>query len=274
MAYKIIASDLDETLLGADQRVSEENWAAIRTLCSRGVEFVPATGRAFDEIPREIKESEWIRYYIVSDGTQIYDKKEGRTWEFAMDRATAKQVLDLVYRYPVLLTVHADTASYVEQATHNTESYKEFSMSDYWIDFLFLREKVMKGLKEFAYGQESLLSTVVFFKHMEDFHKARAALLQMPEIQLAQTAPNNLEIFSKKAGKGNALLLLASLLGVSPEETMALGDSTNDSTMIRAAGLGLAMANAVPELKAVADGVICHYEEDGIRYVLDHFFAL
>ncbi len=272
MKYKIIASDLDETLLGPSQRVSEENFAAIRALSERGVHFVPATGRAFDEIPEDVKESDLIRYYIVSDGTQVFDKKTGKTWEYPMDRETVKKVLDRVYRHPVCLTVHAGTSSFVEEATHNERDYRAFHMSDYWIDFLLRREKPIKQLKEFCYGQESLLSLVVFFKNMEDHASCRAYFETIPEIQLAQTAPNNLEIFSAKAGKGNALGLLASILGSSLEECIAVGDSTNDSTMICAAGLGLAMENAVPELKAMADGEICHYKDHGIRFILEHYF--
>ena len=66
-------------------------------------------------------------------------------------------------------------------------------------------------------------------------------------------------------------MLLADILGVDHAATIAVGDSTNDYTMVRDAGLGLAMENAVPELKAVADEIICHYSEHNIQYILEHF---
>ena len=74
MEYKIVASDLDGTLLQYDGRVSAENWRAIEEMGKMGVQFVPASGRSFNEMPDELRESPLIRYYITSDGTTVYDK--------------------------------------------------------------------------------------------------------------------------------------------------------------------------------------------------------
>ena len=68
------------------------------------------------------------------------------------------------------------------------------------------------------------------------------------------------------------MFLLAKLLDVDPAATIAVGDSTNDYTMVKAAGLGLAVENAVPELKAAADAVICNYREHSAKYILEHYF--
>ena len=93
----------------------------------------------------------------------------------------------------------------------------------------------------------------------------------MPEVLYAQSNKYNLEVFSSKAGKGNALMLLADILGVDRTQTIAVGDSTNDMTMIKAAGLGLAMQNAVDELKQNADEVICDNNSNAIDYIVERY---
>ena len=271
MQYKIIASDLDKTLLNKDQKVSAENWRAIEKMHEMGIHFVPASGRAFEEMPTELLESPLIRYFITSDGTTVHDKETGITHELPLPTELARQVLDKIYAYPICLMLHADTKSYVEEATHNPRDYARFHMNDYWIDFSLEKEAPVRDLKSFAYKLPAIQSIVPFFLNIEDKQACKAYFEQDPRLLLAQTDPYNLEIFSADAGKGNALMLLADILGIDPKATIAVGDSTNDRTMVQAAGLGLAVDNAVPELKAVADEVICDHTEHCAKYILEHY---
>lgn len=271
MEYKIIASDLDGTLLDSYGKVSKENWEAIEELTNRGVHFVPASGRAYMEMPKEIRESPLIRYYITSDGAMIYDKETDTTHEFSLSKSTATRILDKLYQYPVCMMVHADTNSYVDIATHNDAHYRRFNMNIYWRVFTFLFEKTIPDIKKFMYDHDNIHLFVPFFKKLTDLNECRAYLEQDKEIIIAQSTKHNLEIFSSKAGKGNALISLADMLGVDRRATIAVGDSTNDYTMVKAAGLGLAMENAVDELKAVADEVICHHLQHSAKYILEHY---
>lgn len=271
MRYKIIASDLDKTLLNNHQKISAENWRAIEQMHEMGVHFVPASGRAYEEMPTELLESPLIRYYITSDGTTVHDKETGITHELPLPTDLGRQVLDKVFSYPICLMLHADTKSYVEEATHNPRDYARYHMNDYWIDFSLDKEVPIRDLKSFAYSLPAIQSVVPFFLNMADLQECKAYFEQDSRLILAQTDPYNLEIFSASAGKGNALMLLADLLGIDRRATIAVGDSTNDSTMVKAAGLGLAMENAVPELKAVADAVICSNTEHAAEYILEHY---
>lgn len=273
MGYQIIASDLDRTLLSADFTVSKENWKAIEQICAKGVHFVPASGRAYEEMPAELLESPLIRYYITSDGTTVYDKKTDTTHELPMSRALGHYVLDKIFSYDVCVMIHADTKSYVDERTHNAKDYAGYNMSEYWIKFALDKEKAVPDLKAFAYALPAIQSIVPFFRRMEDLEECRDFFQKDPRLILAQTHPYNLEVFDASAGKGNALLLLADLLHVDRADTIAVGDSTNDATMVQAAGLGLAMGNAVPELKAVADAVICDYREHSAKYILEHYIG-
>jgi len=269
--YKIIASDLDMTLLNNACEVSPKNWAAIQRMHQLGVHFVPASGRSFEEMPKDLRNCPAIRYYISSDGSVIYDKVTGTSHELALSRELGHEVLDKLYSYPVCIMLHAENRSYVEESTHHADHYRAFHMNQIWVNFALEYDKPISDLKSFAYSLPTIQSFCVFFQNMEDLLECKAWIEQDERLLVAQTDPCNLEIFSARAGKGNAIRFLAEILSVPVEETIAVGDSTNDMTMIQAAGLGLAMENAVPELKAAADAIICSNQEHGIDYILRNY---
>ena len=271
MDYKIIASDLDGTLFNSSHEISEKNMAAIKWLYDNGYYFVPSSGRAFNEMPDVLKEHPLIRYYINSDGGVVYDKKEDKSYQLTMPRVVSNKVLDVLYNHKINMMLHADTVSYVDLDLHSEEEYKACNFSKSWIDFVFEMNIPKADFKNFAYSHEAIELFCVFFEKLEDIEKCKEIFAGMPEELTAQSNKYNLEIFSSKAGKGNALMLLADILGVDRRATIAVGDSTNDMTMVKAAGLGLAMANAVDELKANADEVICDNNSDAIDYIVERY---
>ena len=271
MEYKIIASDLDGTLLNKQERVSPENYQALERLHALGVHFVPASGRSFEEMPAELRDSPLIRYYIGSDGSTIYDKQTGITHQLAMPQPVGHFVLDKLASYPVNMMIHANNRSYVDAARHNEADYRRNNYNDSWVRFVFATNKPVENFKAFAYGLENIEMFCVFFENYADLLECKAFFEGQPDLLVAQSNKYNLEIISKNAGKGNALMVLADLLGIDRAATIAVGDSTNDMTMVRQAGLGLAMENAVDELKAAADQVICDNEHHSAKYILEHF---
>ena len=168
------------------------------------------------------------------------------------------------------MMIHADNASYVDADMHNKDDYKAYNYSDHWIDFTFETNKPQKNFNEFAYTKD-IEMFCAFFKNHNDLLECKEFFGVHPELLVAQSHKYNLEIFSKKAGKGNAVLKLAEILGIDRRETISVGDSTNDMTMITAAGLGLAMENAVDELKNAADTVICSNEQHSAKYILENY---
>lgn len=96
---------------------------------------------------------------------------------------------------------------------------------------------------------------------------------ELPQLVLSISMPYNLEVNAPGATKGEALLALCRALSVDPAETVAFGDGTNDRTMLRCAGVGVAMANAAPETRAEADLVAPSNQEDGVAQVLGQWFG-
>lgn len=269
MDYRIIASDLDGTLLNSEGKISAQNEQAIEQLCKMGVYFVPASGRSYEEMPKVLRENEFIRYYIGSDGSTIYDKYQNTTYSLAIEKELGHFILDKLYEYPINMMLHADNRSYVDADMHNADDYRSYNYSESWIKFVFETNVPKQRFKEFAYTKDIELFCV-FFRNYDELLECKEFFGAHPDLLVAQSDKYNLEIFSKKAGKGNALLMLADILGVDRGGTIAVGDSTNDLTMVKAAGLGLAMDNAVVELKDVADGIICNNNDHSAKYILEN----
>ena len=135
-------------------------------------------------------------------------------------------------------------------------------------------------------GQDALLSRVIytlvgvaaiwcislFFRSMEELKLCSDALRRLGGLHVAEPLPFNLEIFREDAGKGTALLSLAEHLGIDIRDTIGVGDSGNDITLLQTANLGLAVANATDSLKAVCDEIICANTEDAIDYIAKRYF--
>ncbi len=112
----------------------------------------------------------------------------------------------------------------------------------------------------------------VFFHNYEDKVRCRRLIEQCKNLQVVEGFEFNLEIMNISAGKGKALHNLADLLGISYDETIGVGDSDNDTTLVKAAGLGLATRNACEPLKEIADEITCTNEEHIAEYILKRYF--
>lgn len=273
MKYRIVATDLDGTLLNSAGEISRENWEAIAQMKEKSIHFVPASGRCFMELPREIRESDLIRYYILSGGAVIYDKQKDHFEMICLEKGSKDRVLDAIFRYPVCLMAHTGRDSCVDAEHHYAESYASYNMNDYWVQYALEKEKPVSDFKKFVYETDGIAMMVVFFRNPADLEECRTLLAEIDGILVVQSDPCNLEIVSEKSGKGNALLYLAELLGIDREKTIAVGDSLNDRTMLEEAGLSLAMKNALPEIKRLADEVICDNDSHCTAYILDHYFT-
>ena len=115
-----------------------------------------------------------------------------------------------------------------------------------------------KGEVDYIFGQQ--------FKDYE-----RELMSRLPGCTSGRWHPAFTDITAKGADKGEGLLAMASHQGLNPQQTMAFGDGGNDSSMVRGAGIGVAMGNAIDELKEIADYVTTSVDDDGIRNALRHF---
>lgn len=266
----IVGSDLDGTLLARGEIISPENMAAIKEMKDMGVCFVPNSGRTISEMPESVLENPYFRYYIGADGGIIWDKETGETVSIAMSREEVGAVLDLLYSYPTLITARSGGISYADADMCTEEKYAAHRVSPDYGRFIDHYVKKVGDFKSFVYRLSEIEMMCVFFADDAEMAECKARIEALGEFSVASSESTNLEIFHKRAGKGNTLLALADLLGVPHERTIAVGDSRNDLDMIKKAGISLAMANGTDELKAAADRTICYCHEHSAKYILEN----
>ena len=272
MKYEfIVASDLDGTLLAGSDSVSPENEAAIKTMSNRGVCFVPCSGRTFFEMPKCVRENENIRYYIGSDGAAVWDKKEGKIIDRAMDQRSLAPVLDLLDKYETLSTVRSEAWSYVDREKNNARSYEYYGLSKAYGSFISYYVLSRENFSEFVRGLDRVEMICTFFKHEDELKKCSEEIMALGGFKITSSEKGNIEIMRDTAGKGNALLALADYLGVSHDKTIGVGDSRNDMDLIRKAGISLAMENACDEVKMAADFITSSNDDDGVARAIYEF---
>ena len=267
MNYKIISSDLDGTLLNDEMKVSEENRRAIKQYTDMGGVFVPNSGRSLGEMSDEVKNLPGVRFVICSDGADIYDKETDTHISLAMDREELRAVLDILDDYECFPTVHYHGNSYLDADRFDRATMDYNNVNEYFRIHFELTNIPKANFAAFCREADEVEMICTFFHNRKDLEEA-AKRFEEAGLMVAATASYNIEVFSPRAGKGNALLRLAEHLGVAREDTLAMGDSTNDLSMIRAAGLGLAMENAKEAVKAEADAIACRNTEHIMPYLL------
>ena len=272
MDYQILFSDLDGTLLRPDMTVNPADLDTIRQMAKEGIPFVPCTGRVHSEIPEELRNESAIRYYISANGAVTYDKETDTRTVRGISNRLLQETLALLNEYNALYYIRHNSRTYSDATRHTAEEYITHGVNDYDRDFLEVRAIRQADYAAFAKDLEDTEMICAFFTSVEDTLACKAKMEAGGEIYAANSYGTLLEIFHKDAGKGNAILQLASALGIAKEAVIAVGDTGNDISAVQAAGLGLAVENATEPLKAVADAVICKNTESPATYIYERYF--
>jgi len=270
--YTIIASDLDGTLLREDMTLSKENAAAMTALGNKGVFFVPASGRTLCEMPAEVKDHPHVRYVIYSNGAAIWDKQTDTHTHLCMSRRISNAVLDILKAYDCHILVRQGGKSYVDARFCDQNAFAHFQLSSAHCEVIRRYATKKDAFIPFAYTLDTVECYALFFSDDEEMARCKEKLSACEGLTVVPSWAHCLELFSAEAGKGAALRKLAEMTDTPMKDTVAVGDSGNDTSMIVDAGLGLATANACDSLKAVADATICSNRDHIVKYVLENYY--
>ena len=249
---KLIALDLDGTLLNSGKVVSERNAAALSLAAAQGNVIAPATGRALRAIPEQVMAFPFVHYAITINGAKVSDTRTGQAVlraEIALD--TCLRLLDFVGRYDAMYDCYWNDTGWVDRSF--LERVRYYNSDEEVVTLLRTTRAPVDDLKAFLRENGQPVQKVqLCFRDMAERETARAEIAAaFPEILVTSSFRNNLELNAAAADKGRALLALAQHLGIPAADTIAFGDSSNDLRMLRAAGTSVAMGNAAPEVRAV-----------------------
>lgn len=262
---KLIAFDLDDTLLNKAKELTPRTLEALELAASSGIEVVPATGRFWDAVPEAVRSLEFIHYAITVNGAEIYDVREKKSlakFEIPLERAiTIARVLDeLDCIYDCVI------GGFGWMKLEYYDKRSEYAYSDWQLKALTDFRRPVADIYETLRVKNSGVQKVqAFFKDYELREKLLSALpVIFPNNLISSSVSNNIEINDIQANKGAALKFLSSREKLSLSSVLAFGDGLNDMSLIKTAGLGVAMGNACIELKGCADYVVSDCDNDGV----------
>ena len=253
---RLIAFDLDGTFLDDNKKIPQENLRALEAAAAAGIHIVPATGRMFCGLPKEITALPFIRYYILINGAQVYDSLEDKIVSSAdISKDTALKLYNYAENFDCLYDSYIDDRGYMNRDMY--DRLEDYVDNKPYVAYMRNVRTPVDSLKDYVICRECTVQKVqYFFKNQREKERQRSLLPTLfPEIMAASSLGTNIEINSVKAGKGPALEALCVALGFTAGEALAFGDGLNDLDMIKTAGYGTAMSNSDPAVLAAACNV-------------------
>ncbi|MEU3295313.1 HAD family hydrolase [Streptomyces longwoodensis] len=262
-AYALIATDLDGTLLRGDDTFSDRSLLALTRVTDAGARHLVVTGRPAPRVRPLLEHLRGRGLAVCGQGAQLYDAGTDRLlWSVTLDRELAETALGKIEAevgqvYAAVDQDGVDGLTLIEpgyRMPHPTlPALRVERRDDLWCAPI---SKVL--LRHPDLSDDELATT------------ARSVVGSLATVTMS--GPGTVELQPCGITKATGLALAAEHLGVGPADTVAFGDMPNDVPMFDWAGYGVAMANAHPELKAVADEVTTSNEDDGVAVVLERLF--
>lgn len=282
---KLIAIDLDGTLLNSKHQVSSENENALRHAQRDGIEVVVSTGRAYFDVV-SIFEPLGIKTWVISANGAVIHDPDGRLYHSeTIDKKRAYDILSWLESENYYYEVFTDSAIYTPQNGRQLLDVEldrvKSANPEADLSVLMQAAEVQYSQSGFAYidtfqelfeedKQIDFYNILGFSFFKEKLEAGWQRYQEDKDLTLVSSADHNFELSSKKASKGQALERLAKRLNIPMKETAAVGDSLNDRSMLEAAGKGVAMGNAREDIKAIADAVTLTNDEHGVAHMIRH----
>ncbi len=261
---RLIASDIDGTLLNSKLQLSPRNKAALRAALDAGVHFVLATGKTRGAGAFITDQLNHSAHGIFMQGLILYDEDGNILYQLALKPDTARQVI-----------------AYAEERGFAIIAYSSSRIMIHERD-----EALIAGIGRYHEPDPEIVGPLLDIVATTSINKimiigepsAVTALRSELDarlgasIRLVQAGlPQMLEILPPGGSKGAALRVLLERLNIPAEQVMAMGDAENDMEMLELAGIGVAVGNADPRLKAVAQAVVATNDDDGVAEAIERF---
>lgn len=263
--YKLIALDMDGTLLNPSKEISKANAEAIRKARAKGKKVIIATGRPLVGIKKYLDHLEMNGeddYVVAFNGALVQSIKTGEVLS-----QTTLTIADYVELYDLSVTLDVNVQALTEDLVL-TPKYNPYSEVECKINHIGYIEGPVSEVPE-----ETTIVKVMF---VDDPKKLDAIIPMLPapiveKYTIVRSADIFLEFLHKSVNKGTGVKAVAEALGLEAAQVIAVGDAGNDIDMIEYAGLGVAMENAYDEVKDAADHVTLSNEKDGVAAVIKKF---
>lgn len=281
---KLIATDMDGTLLNAAHEISEENQQAIRYAQEQGITVVIATGRAFYEANTPVAETDLKVPYICLNGAEVRDETFNIMSTSHLNHELVHKVTSKLKEEGIYYQIYTNRGIYTEDPQRDLDIYIDIAeRAGQKADVEKIKNSIQKRIdngtlkivdnydKIEEIPGELIMKILAFDSDLGKIDLVGQELAKSPNLAVSSSSRGNLEITHSDAQKGIALATIAKQLGIDLENVMALGDNLNDISMLERVGYPVAMDNAAPEVKAVAKYITDSNENSGVGKAIMKF---
>ncbi|WP_053020021.1 Cof-type HAD-IIB family hydrolase [Staphylococcus haemolyticus] len=274
---KLIATDMDGTLLNAAHEISQENVDAIKFAQSQGITVAIATGRAFYETNTPVAETDLSVPYICLNGAEVRDESFNIMNTSNLNHELVERIKSILDKDDVYYQIYTNRGIYTEDPTKDLDIYLDIAkQAGQEADVEKIKQGIQKRIDNGtlkvvnSYEEiedipgELIMKVLAFNPDLEKINAIGAELSAIPSLAVSSSSRGNLEITHSDAQKGIALESIANQLNIDLKDIMALGDNLNDVSMLERVGYPVAVENAMPEVKAVAKYVTDTNENSGV----------
>ena len=289
--YKLVAIDLDGTMLNQYGIITEETKDVIKKVQEKGTEVMIASGRAITSVKRFSKEINSQKYFISGNGAVTYDIENNNIlYENILKKQKALQIIKFCEENSIYYNVYTENGIIAKNLNYNTLYYYKDNLTkpDENRTHINIVENVYDYIDE---KNEKILKIMICDEHKSVFNSIVRKLKEIPDIEVLEVSHMSrklikqgteeialeyfyTEVTAKDVDKWNALEELIKLINIQKEEVITIGDNANDLKMIKNAGLGIAMGESAPYVKQSADIITLSNEENGVAKALKDIFKI
>jgi len=288
--YKLVAIDLDGTMLNSYGMVTENTKKAIQEVIKQGNEVIIASGRPIDSIQAIAKEIGSNNYFIAGNGALIYDiKKDKIIYEKYMSKQKVLEIIKICEENSITYNVYTDKTILATSLKYNVLYYHKENLKKE--ENKKTNINIVKDMYEYVKNmeEEKFLKITICDENKFVFHSILRKLRNIDQIEVLDVSHMSrklirqgteeipieyyyTEISLANVDKWNAIEYLIEKLNIQPEEVMAIGDNVNDKKMIENAGMGVAMKGSTPVVTAIAKEIAEGNNEEGVAKILQKYY--
>ena len=275
---KLIAADMDGTLIGNNHKISKENIEAIKIAREKGIEFAIATGRSYEDVKPFLDEYGLKCECVVLNGGEYRDIAGKIVVGIYIDKSIAAKILNIMSKYDLAVEIYTDNGYYTTNTKEETlkgmiNRAKTFHPDVTDPDEIyrnainhphFNKMNYITNLDEFLKSDLNIGKFVSFAESIDEINVLKKELNKLDGLAISSSFVTNIEINDVNATKGLILAKVAEKMGIRKEEVAILGDGSNDYSMFVEFPNSFAMENAIPEIKEVAKYITASNSDHGV----------
>ena len=287
--YKLIAIDIDGTLINSYGEITNENKKAVKKANEAGINVILASGRNYATIQSFSNDLNLNKYAICGNGSSIYDIKNNKViYEKTLSKEKVLDIIKICEENSIYYNIYTESSILTQKLNYNTLVYynENLKKQDGKKTYINIIENLYKYVKESEIDKYLKIticddSQVIFkniLKTLKNIKGIDVLDVEHMSRKIIKTGSTEIkveyfytEVTAENTDKWNAIKFLAKELGIENKEVLTIGDNINDKTMIENAGLGIAMGNSNPSIKEVADCVVNDNDSSGVAQAINKF---